>query len=145
MSTEENKNLLRRWWEALNQRNALEIIDETYASDYVLHDPSLSEPVQGVQGVREFISAVIAGFPDAHYTIEDLIAEGDKVVQRLSVRGTHQGEFQGIPPTGKSAAVWLMVISRVANNKIVEEWQMVDSLGMMQQLGVIPAPGEGGA
>ncbi len=115
MSTEENKNLVRRWWEALNRGNALDIIEETYASDYVLHDPSLPEPVRGVQGVREFISSVIAGFPDARYTIEALIAEGDKVVQHISVQGTHQGEFQGIPATGKPVAIWVMIISRVAH------------------------------
>jgi steroid delta-isomerase-like uncharacterized protein len=144
MSTEENKTLVRRWWDALNQGNALDIIEATYASDYVLHDPSLPEPVRGVQGVREFIASVIAGFPDARYTIEALIAEGDKVVQHISVRGTHQGEFQGIAATGKPVAIWAMVISRVAQNKVVEEWQLIDSLSMLQQLGVIPPPTQAG-
>jgi steroid delta-isomerase-like uncharacterized protein len=138
MSTEANMNLIRQWWEALNQGNALDVIDEVYAGDYVLHDPTQPESVRGLAGVREFISSVVTGFPDARYTIEDLIATGDKVVQRLTVRGTQQGAFLGIPPTGKQVEVWLMVISRIADNKIAEEWQMVDSLGLMQQLGAIP-------
>jgi steroid delta-isomerase-like uncharacterized protein len=143
MATTENKNLVLRWWEAMNQGNALEIVNEIYASDYVLHDPTLPGPVRGAQGVREFVSMVMTGFPDAHYTLEDLISAEDRVVQRISVRGTHQGVFQGIPPTGKRVDLWLIVISRVANNKIVEEWQMVDALSMMQQLGVIPTPEHG--
>lgn len=138
MSTQDNKDLVRRWWEALNQRTAPQIIDETYASDYILHDPSLAEPVQGVDGVREFVTSVLAAFPDAHYTIESLIGEGDRVAQQISVRGTHKAEFQGIPATGKTIAVWVMVISRIANGKIVEEWQMFDALGMLKQMGVIP-------
>ncbi len=142
MSTEENKNIVRRWWEALNQGNALDLIEKTYASDYVLHDPSFPEPVRGIQGVREFIAAAAAAFPDARYAIEDLIAEGDKVSQHISVQGTHQGEFQGIPATGKPVAVWIMVISRIANGKVVEEWQLFDALSMLQQMGVIPQEGQ---
>jgi steroid delta-isomerase-like uncharacterized protein len=138
MSTQENKDIARRWWEALNQRTAPQLIDETYASDYVLHDPSLAEPVQGVEGVREFVRSVLSAFPDAQYTIESLIAEGDRVAQHISVRGTHKAEFQGIAATGKQVAVWVMVISRIANGKIVEEWQMFDALGMLKQMGVIP-------
>lgn len=138
MSTQENKDLVRRWWEALNQRTAPQIINETYASDYILHDPALAEPVQGVDGVREFVTSVLTAFPDARYSIESLVAEGDKVAQQISVRGTHQAEFQGIPATGQPVAVWVMVISRIANGKIVEEWQMFDALGMLKQMGVIP-------
>lgn len=142
MSTQENKDLVRRWWEALNQRSAQQIIDDTYASDYILHDPSLAEPVQGVDGVREFVTSVLTAFPDAQYTIESLIAEGDKVAQQISVRGTHQAEFQGIPATGKPVAVWVMLISRIANGKVVEEWQMFDALGMLKRMGVIPQEGQ---
>jgi steroid delta-isomerase-like uncharacterized protein len=138
MSTQENKDLVSRWWEALNQHTAPQIIDDIYASDYILHDPSLAEPVQGVEGVRKFVTSVLSAFPDAHYTVESLIAEADRVAQHISVRGTHQAEFQGIPATGKQVAVWVIVISRIANGKIVEEWQMFDALGMLKQMGVIP-------
>jgi steroid delta-isomerase-like uncharacterized protein len=144
MSTEENKDLVRRWWAGLNQGNALDIVDEIYSPDYVLHDPSQPEPVRGVQGVREFVSSVLSAFPDAQYTIESLIAEGDKVVQHISTQGTHQGEFQGVPATGKPVMVWVMVISRIADNKVVEEWQLFDALGMLQQMGVIPQSDQAG-
>ena len=145
MSTESNKNHIRRWFDALNRGTALDVIDETYAADYVLYDPSLPEPVRGVEGIRQFMTAVVTAFPDAHYTVEDLIAEGDKVVQRCSVRGTHQGEFLGIPPTGKQVAIPFMIVSRFAGDKIAEEWQMLDALGMLTQLGVIPSPEQAGA
>jgi steroid delta-isomerase-like uncharacterized protein len=141
MSTDTNKALVRRWWEALNKGNALAIIEEIYASDYVLHDPSQPAPVQGLEGVRGFVSAVLTGFPDTNCTIEELVAEDDKVTQRITARGTHKGEFQGIPPTDKPISISLMVISRIANNKIAEEWQLVDSLSMLQQLGVMPSQG----
>jgi steroid delta-isomerase-like uncharacterized protein len=144
MSTEENKNIVRRWWESLNQGNAIDIVDEIYASDYILHDPSFPEPVRGIQGVQEFVTSIVAAFPDARYMIEDLIAEGDKVTQHISVQGTHQGEFQGIPATGKQVSVWLMVISRIADSKVVEEWQLFDALGMLKQMGVIPQGDEAG-
>jgi steroid delta-isomerase-like uncharacterized protein len=140
MSTEANKDLLRRWWEALSQGNAVNVVDEFYSADYVLHDPTQPEPVHGIEGVRAFMNAIATGFPDIKATVEDLLAEGDKVMQRVTVRGTQQGEFQGIPATGKTVEMWLMVISRIADNKIAEEWQLVDTLSMLQQLGIIPPP-----
>jgi steroid delta-isomerase-like uncharacterized protein len=139
MSTEEMKNQVRRGWEALNQKN-LDIINEIYAPDCVVYDPSLPEPVRGIEGVRRQNELGLIAFPDLHYTIEHLIAEGDTVAQHTTARGTHQGEFQGIPATGKHATTMIMVISRFANNKIVEEWQLYDALGLLQQLGVIPPP-----
>ena len=139
MSAEEHKALVRRWWDGLNQGNADELIDEIYAPDYVLHDPSLPQPVTGLHGIHEFIAAITAAFPDAHTTIEDLVAEGDRVVQRITFRGTHQGEFMGVPATGNEVSVWAVVVSRMAGGKIAEEWQLVDGLSLMQQLGAIPA------
>lgn len=139
MSTESNKDLIRRWWDGLNSGDASSLVDELYATDYLLHDPSLPEPVRGLEGVHEFVASVVAAFPDARYTVEELIAEDDRVVQRVSVRGTHQGEFQGVPATGNEVSVWVIVISRIAGGKIAEEWQLVDSLGLMQQLGALPA------
>ena len=91
--------------------------------------------VDGLEGVREFIASVTAAFPDGCVPVEDLIAEGDRVVQRVTFRGTHQGEFLGVPATGKVVSAWLMVISRVAGGRVAEEWQLVDSLGLMQHLG----------
>ena len=83
-----------------------------------------------------------SAFPDIQFTIEDLIAEGDKIVTRYTARGTHRGDLQGIPPTGRQVTVTGIIISRFANGKFVEGWLDFDALGMLQQLGVIPAPGQ---
>lgn len=84
------------------------------------------------------MSAVVAAFPDAQYSLEDIFGEAGKVVQRCSVRGTHRGDFMGVPATGNEISMPFMIISRFEDDKIVEEWQMLDSLGLMRQLGVIP-------
>jgi steroid delta-isomerase-like uncharacterized protein len=128
MSTEQNKQHIRDWFEALNQGTALDVIDDTYAANYVLHDPTLPEPVHGVEGIRQFMTMAVTAFPDARYTVEDLVAEGDKVLQRCSVRATHAGDFAGIPATGKQVAFSFMILSRLENGKLAEEWQMLDAL-----------------
>lgn len=138
MSTGTTKELIRQWWEVVNQGTGVERVDDFYTADYVLHDPSQPEPIRGIEGVRAFVAAIATGFPDIKITIDDLLAEGDKVIHRVTARGTHQGAFQGIPATGKSVEIWIMVISRIANNKIAEEWELVDTLRMLQQLGVVP-------
>jgi predicted ester cyclase len=92
--------------------------------------------------VRVFIAAVTAAFPDGQAPIEDLIAEGNRVMQRVTFRRTHQGEFLGVPATGRTVSawvMWVMVISHMAGGKVAEEWQLVDGLGLMQQLGALPA------
>jgi predicted ester cyclase len=89
--------------------------------------------------VREFIAAVTAAFPDGQATIEDLITEGDRVMQRVTFRRTHQGEFLGVPATGRTVSAWVMVISHMAGGKVAEEWKLVDGLGLMPQLAALPA------
>ena len=138
MSVEANKAVIRRWWEVMNQGTGSEIIDEVYAADYVLHDPTQPEPVVGTQGVYEFVANIYTAFPDLQMTVDDLAADGDRVVQRLTARGTHQGEFLGVPASGNSVEIWLMVISRMAGGKVAEEWQLVDALTLMQQIGAAP-------
>lgn len=103
MSTEDNKANARRFYEEVwNQRN-LAITDELSAINFV--DQSLQPPVHGLEGLKRFISMYLTAFPDIHFTIEDLISEGDKVVVRYTATGTHQGELMGIAPTGKHATV----------------------------------------
>lgn len=137
MSTEENKTLARRFYETMDKSNGAGM-EEFVAPQVVMHFPGSPplnrEQVQGLMGV--FYSA----FPDLHHTFEDQIAEGDKVVTRVTYRGTHKGEFQGIPPTGKEVAFAGILIDRFEGGKIVEHWSNLDMLGMMQQLGVIPKP-----
>ena len=139
MSTEENKALTRRAYEALNQRD-LAAFYELLTPDFVLHDASTT--IQGLEAYKQWISLYFTAFPDARLTLEEMIAEGHKVVVRQTFRGTHTGELMGIPPTGRQATVTGITINRMANGKIVEDWANFDALGMMQQLGVVPAPGQ---
>ena len=143
MSTEENKAVVRRFYEAGNKQNLAGIV-EACAPDYVWHDapPGISADVAGRQ---KLITAMWTAFPDAHWAVEDLIAEGDKVAYRFTFRGTHQGQFMGIPPTGNVVTVTAIYICRFAGGKFVEDWRAVDDLGLLQQLGAIPQMAQGGA
>ena len=139
MSTEDNKALVRRGYEALNQRN-LSGYYELFAPDFVFHDASRT--VQGLQAYKHFFAQFITAFPDTQFTTEDLIAEGDTVAVRRTFRGTHTGSLMGMPPTGRQVTTPGISIFRIANGKVVEAWTNADDLGAMQQLGVIPAPGQ---
>ena len=140
MSNEVNKaNALRVPLEMFNQ-GKMTAADEVVAADYIEHavlPPGL--PV-GVPGLKLFIGGLRAAFPDFRYTVEDVIAEGDKVVVRLTARGTQRGEFAGMPATGRQATWAEIHICDMADGKLVEHWVVQDQLGMLQQLGAIPAP-----
>jgi len=139
MSTENNKTLIRRVYEETINQGNLALLDELYSSDYVEHDPNYPQPVLGAEGLKQYFQTFRTAFPDLHLAIEDLVGEGDTVAVRQTARGTHQGELFGIPPTGKQITVTGMTIHRFVNGKPVESWVNSDSLGMLQQLGVIPA------
>jgi steroid delta-isomerase-like uncharacterized protein len=142
MATEEhNKTVVRRFYEGLNTRN-LAVIDELIAPDFVDHSAPPGH-LPGPQGMHQTVTMFLSAFPDLHWTIEDAVAEGNKVVLRLTARGTHRGAFQGIPPTGKQVTVTGLIISRLADGKIAEEWANRDVLGLLQQLGVVAVPGLG--
>ena len=136
----ENKALARRLLEEAFNAGRLDVAEELVASDFVGHDPSLPEEVRGPAGLKELIAGYRTAFPDIHVTIEDQIADGDRVVTRWSAKGTHQGELMGMPATGKQATVTGITIDRIADGRIAESWNNWDTLGMMQQLGAIPAP-----
>ena len=141
MSTEQNKALIRRFYEeVLNKKNTA-VIDELLDPNQVNHSLPPGMPAD-LEGSKQFIGMFLTGFPDLHFTVEDMIAEGDTVVARLTARGTHQGAFMGIPPTGKHVTVTAIDINRLVGGKSVEHWLEMDTLGMMQQLGVIPSPGQ---
>jgi steroid delta-isomerase-like uncharacterized protein len=140
MSTDENKALARRVFAELNGQS-LQIVDEVMVPNYVHHDPSLPPDVQqGRDNYRNGVAMFYSAFPDLTCTIEDQIAEGDRVVTRLSWKGTHQGDLMGIPATGNEVRFGMVAIHRIANGKIEEGWVNFDAMGMMQQLGVVPAP-----
>jgi steroid delta-isomerase-like uncharacterized protein len=141
MSTDENKAIIRRLIEELINQGNLAAVDEVIGRDYVYHAPGIPE-LRGPEGFTQLITMYRTAFPDVQLVIEDQIAEGEKVVTRWTGRGTHRGELMGIPATGKQASFPGIVISRIANGNIVEEWEIFDTLGMLQQLGVVPAPGQ---
>jgi len=116
------------------------VIDECAAPDYVGHDSAEPEPHRGREGLRANFQKYIAGFPNGSITVDDQIAEGDKVATRWTGRGTQTGEVAGIAPTGKEVTVSGVTISRLEGGKVVEEWTTWDTLGMLVQLGAIPEP-----
>ena len=140
MSVEENKAIFRRIVEEGFNKGNLAIVDELVATNHVNH----TDNVHGPEEYKQFITMYRTAFPDLHMTIEDQIAEGNKVVNRWTSRGTHKGDLMGIPPTGKQTTVTGMYVARIIGGKIVEEWGNLDALGMMQQLGVVPPPGQAG-
>jgi steroid delta-isomerase-like uncharacterized protein len=138
MSTDANKALARRVFEeVLNGRN-LDLLDELAAPDYVEHNP-LPGQGSGIAGIRDRYRMLFDAF-DPHFTVEDVIAEVDKVVLRWTNSGTHVGEFAGIPPTGRSFTIPGIEIWRVENGKLAEHWDVVDVFGQLQQLGLLPQP-----
>ena len=132
----EHKAVVRRFIGQAFNAGDLAIIDELVARDYVLH---VAPEVRGPEGMKHFVTMYRTAFPDYACTIDDQIAEGDKVVTRWTARGTQQGELMGIPPSGKQVTLPGVVIDRIADGQLVETWLQADVLGMLQQLGVIPA------
>ncbi len=140
MSAEENKTIVRKYRQAHNQ-NKLEALDALVAQDLVSHSALPGLP-PGLAGGKLAHQGFLSAFPDTQTTTEDLIAEGDTVVERYTARGTHTGDFMGAPPTGKKYAIESIVIYRFANGKIVEMWGLNDVQSLMMQLGLMSAPGQ---
>lgn len=136
MSTESNKALIRRYVEEVLNKKNLNLVDELFADAFVDHDSSMPE-AGGPAGIKRLAAMVHTSFPDVHFTIEDMIAEGDKVVYRYSVRATHRKDFMGIPAIGKQISFTGIHIYRVGDGKLQEEWENWDMLGLMRQLGVV--------
>jgi steroid delta-isomerase-like uncharacterized protein len=132
--SEENKDLARRSWEFLDNPD---ILEEVYTADLVWHEPD--QDVRGYEGARQFVSMYKTAFPDLHVTVQDVIAEDNRVVTRYTVRGTHQGEIEEFgPPTNRRLELEGITIHRIEDDKIVEEWERYDNLGILQQLGLVP-------
>ena len=139
MSTETNSAFIRRFVdEAINRRNAA-AIDQMVAEDFLEHVP-LPGQGSGREGLKQAVAMLLHAFPDMRWTIEEQVAEGDKVVSRFAWTGTQQGEFMGIKPRGAKVSVWGVVIDVVRDGQFVESRIIMDSLGLLQQLGAIPLP-----
>jgi steroid delta-isomerase-like uncharacterized protein len=142
MSTEENKAALQRAIDHWNSGNLAAYL-ELYDDNITLHGFPPGLP-PGRQGAKLFYDGLWAAFPNPRLSLDDVITEGDKVACRFTMQATHKGEFMGIPPTGKEVKVPGITILRFSGGKCVERWNQADMLGWMQQLGVVPAPGQGG-
>jgi steroid delta-isomerase-like uncharacterized protein len=136
MSLEQNKALTRRWLESFSAGN-LAIMDELFAPNYLSHDPAVPDG-GSLNGFKQLMGAMRAAFPDAQATIEDQVAEQDKVTTRFTVRATHQGELMGLPATHKPVTFSVIDITRIENGKFAESWFNQDTLGLLQQIGAIP-------
>ena len=139
MSAEQNKTLVRRFVDEVQSRGNIDAIDELCSPEVVNHSAPPGVP-SNCEGIKQVTAMFRQAFPDSYFTIEDMIAEGDKVATRKTFHGTHQGEFMGIPPTGQQVSIGLIDIVRIVDGRVVEHWSMGDNLGMMQQLGAIPQP-----
>jgi len=129
------KATVRRFIEQVNRKN-MAVLDDTVSRSFAQHSVMPVGP--GLQGLKDFYKSFRSAFPDFQFTIDDMIAEGDQVAVRMTCRYTHKGEFMGIAPTGKPVVVMKMDVFRVVNGKVVEHWDAVDRLGLLQQLGVVP-------
>jgi steroid delta-isomerase-like uncharacterized protein len=138
MSIEQNKALSRRYIEQMHNTKNPALADEVFATDCVVH---LAGDVVRREGYKQLVSKFFAAFPDLHVTVEDQIAEGDRVATRWTTRGTETGKLDGIGPTNRPATVTGICIDRIASGRIVETWINYDQMGLLEQLGVIPAQG----
>jgi steroid delta-isomerase-like uncharacterized protein len=139
MSTNDNKSVIRAFVEDVINQGRLERADDIVIEDFVELDP-LPGQAQGRDGLKEVIRQIRSAFPDILWTIDEMVAEGDKVFSRFTWSGTHEGSFLGISATGRRITVKGMVIDRLADGRMADSRILMDTLGMMQQLGALPAP-----
>lgn len=136
---EQNKAISRRWREEVDNGN-WGVIDELIRPNFVMHLPG--SPPMNLESVQHMLKMFDGAFPDLHHSCEDLVAEGGEVALRFTLHGTHRGTFQGLPPTGKTVKISASVVDRIVDGQVVEHWSLMDTMGMMQRLGVIPMPEE---
>ena len=138
MTSEANKLTMQKFVEFINTASEA-LADELISTDAIFHVPGNREPMRGPAGYLAIIGMMRGGFPDIQWTLEEMVAEGDKVAARFMMRGTHQGTFFGVPPSGKKIAVQAMNFYRLSDGKFVEERGQPDMLGLLQQIGAAPS------
>lgn len=148
MSLEENKALVRRAYEGGMNHKDMRVIDEVFVQDYVFHSPGLA-PIRGLEAFKQALGAFLSAFPDIQFVVDDQLAEGDKVTTRWTGRGTHGGEYGGfpvatrvIPPSGRPVTFTATDIYYFIDGKIVEEWNTLDTVVILQQIGVVTVPSQ---
>jgi steroid delta-isomerase-like uncharacterized protein len=143
--SEQNKAIVTRFFAEVCNGRKLNVADEIFAANHVHHDPANPQIGTGPAGIKQLVSIYQTAFPDAHWTVEEMIAEGDTVVTRWTGRGTHKADLQGLAPTGQSVTVPGIWIHKFANGKVVESWDAWDTYGMLRAIGAIGAPGSAAA
>jgi steroid delta-isomerase-like uncharacterized protein len=139
MSAEESKATMRRYLDVFEQGN-IELLDKLLAPDYINHSPATPDLPTGPEGVKAVVTMFRSAIPDLRVVVDDMIAEGDKVATRYTLEGTHESELFGVPPTSRQLSIKSITVERVSDGRIRDHWRVTDELGMMQQLGAIPAP-----
>jgi steroid delta-isomerase-like uncharacterized protein len=139
--SEANKAIIRRFVDHVLNGGHVELVDQLFAPNYMVHDPSNPQRPNGIEGVKGFLHMFKTGLSEWKYTIDGMMAENDSVMYRWTMEAVHTGQFMGIPPTGKRLKIGGVDIFRIENGKIVESWAYADALGMLQQLGVSPPMG----
>lgn len=137
LHAKQNKDLIRRAVEEIWNQGNYSNLERFVSRDFTVH-LSNDEKIQGVEGIKQFFSELRSAFPDIRFVIEDQVAEADRVVTHWTAKGTHQGMFKGIPPSGKRLSFTAINIDRIVDGKVVECWSEMDELGILKQLGVIP-------
>ncbi|MCA1730005.1 MAG: ester cyclase [Actinobacteria bacterium] len=130
---------MRRYLDVFEQGN-IELLDELLAPDYINHSPATPDLPTGPEGVKAVVTMFRSAIPDLRVVVDDMIAEGDKVATRYTLEGTHESELFGVPPTSRQLSIKSITVEQVSDGRIRDHWRVTDELGMMQQLGVIPAP-----
>jgi steroid delta-isomerase-like uncharacterized protein len=138
----DNKAIVRRLYEEVWNKRKLEIINEIISPSHALQAPNISGSSIGPVAYRRNVSRFLAGYPDLHWTIVDIIAEKDKVVACWTISGTHRGDYMGVPATNKKVSVDGITVHHIANGKIMDSYSNWDALGMMRQLGAVSALGQ---
>ena len=141
-SPKQNKQVIHQVFESYNQQN-MEKAEKLYSPKHIFHFPGA--PPMDWNSHKQFIVGLSKAFPDLHFKVEDILTEGDKVAYRLTVSGTHKGEFQGIPPTDRKVSFTSTGISNIVDGKVAEDWVDADTMGLMQQLGVAPSAPRSGS
>jgi steroid delta-isomerase-like uncharacterized protein len=142
MFFEENKDIVAHCWRACLAGD-LAVTEELVAVDYVWHGPG--QEIESREGIQQWIASIRAGFPDVCWEVDDQLGEGNKVATRWTARGTHNGAWLDLAPTGQAVRLSGLIISRLEGGRITEEWEQFDQLTILQQLGAVPAPGHAGA
>ena len=138
----ENKALVRRWFKEIWSKGNLAVADEIVASNYANHDSAGPMPESGLEGLKKHVTTYRTAFPDLTLTVDDMLADGNKVTVRWTARGAHKGTLMAISPTGKEITTTGISVIRIAGGKVAEQWVTWDTLGMMQQLGAVAPLGQ---